>query len=116
MAKAANNGALLSADDFLSAVVGEAVEHTIPGVGTVRVRGLEFAEVSRLQRTHGDDNDAMMLEAIGLVLEEPKLTEEQIERLRHAKAGFVTNLWAKIAALSAMDDSEMLEGEAGGGS
>lgn len=110
------NKAILSADAFLAGIAGETVQHTIPGVGAVKIRSLTAAEVNRLNDRHAGNNIAMMIDGVALGLVDPALDEDQVARLNDAKPGHLVSLWQRISLLSGLGDGEMLAGEAGGGS
>lgn len=93
----------LSADDFLAGITGHAVDFTLEGVGTVRLRGLTALEMSEFANMETKDMAAQVaatnrLVAYGLV--EPKLSAEQVDALSKAQALFVKALSDRIQELS----------------
>ena len=108
--------ATISAADFLKAVTGEAQPFAVPGVGTVLIRALTFAEAERITTAHKDNTSEMMLQAMVTGLVEPAFSAEEVEALRKSSAGPVMRIAARIMQLSGMTETAVLEGEAGGGS
>jgi len=108
--------ATVSATDFIKAVTGEAQPFDVPGVGTVLIRALTFAEAERITSAHKDNTAEMMLQAMVTGLVEPKFSAEEVTALRTSSAGPVMRIAARIMQLSGMTDTVALEGEAGGGS
>lgn len=77
----------------------------MPGVGTIRVRGLNRAEAMAVQAANGTAATERKILAFGMV--EPELTEAEVGQWQKASlAGAIEVVSRKIAALSGMlDDS-----------
>jgi hypothetical protein len=81
--------------------LGEA-DVEIPGVGTVRVRGLSRAEVMSIQNT-AEGTEAIERKMLALALIDPKLTEEEVGKWQHASvAGELEPVTHKVTELSGM--------------
>lgn len=77
----------------------------IPGVGTVRVRGLSRAEVLTFQELEPADRERKWFAA---AMVEPKLTEEEVEQWRSATTFAELELVSeKIAELSGMGETSV---------
>lgn len=73
----------------------------LPGVGTVRVRGLSQAEAHMVEQVKGTAARERKILALGLV--EPQLTEVEVGRWQAAApSGEVTRAALKVAELSGM--------------
>jgi hypothetical protein len=107
---------ILSADDFLTALAGEATDYDLPGVGVVKIRPIPYIDTQRLLREHAGDEMALMMGALVAGLVEPQLSEADIERLQRGATGPVIDLARRIMAISGMGPREELENLAGGGS
>lgn len=82
----------------------------VPGVGTVRVRGLSRAEVLSLQRAEGRDTLTTERKMLALALVDPVLTEAEVGRWQKAcAAGELEVVSNKVAALSALRDGAAKE-------
>lgn len=76
-------------------------EVEIPGVGTVRVRGLTRGEVFRVQQVKGTDAIERKILAMGMV--DPPLTEQEARRWQHnSPAGEIDLVADKIRELSGL--------------
>ena len=77
----------------------------VPGIGTVRVRGLSRAEANAIQKLTGTEKFEQKILAYGMV--DPALTEDEVARwLRAASYGELEPVVARIGELSGlMDDS-----------
>ena len=101
----------LNADDFLDGIAGEAVDMEIPGLGTVKIRSLEYMDLQRINKmARGDEMEAgFQIAIVGLV--EPQLNTEQIERLKKSKPGVIAQIAKRVSELSGIrDDIENLVG------
>jgi hypothetical protein len=103
----------LNLDDFLTGITGGTADLDI-GIGVVKVRALEFAEVQAIRHQAGDDDlmAALLTAMTGLV--EPKLSREHLEQLNHARAGVIGTISRRILELSGM--AEEAEKKVGTGS
>lgn len=108
--------AKISASDFLAAIVGETVEHNVPGVGIVTIRSLDAVLGKRLFETYAKDEGELFAQIVRHGLVEPQLSDDDLAALRAAKAGPIMKLATAIMQLSGMSDDETMAGEAGGGS
>jgi predicted Zn-dependent peptidase len=108
--------AYLSKADFLAAITAEPEDLAVPGVGTVRVRGLTTYEANSLYARYEKDNAELLVRALLAGLVEPAFTEDDLPALRNAAAGKLAPVAQRIMDLSAMSKSEDALGEAGGGS
>lgn len=73
----------------------------LPGVGTVRVRGLSQAEAHMVEQTKGTQARERKILALGMV--DPELTEAEVGQWQKAApAGEVTRAALKVAELSGM--------------
>jgi len=106
----------INKSDFLAALAGIPVDYELPGVGTVKVRGLTLLESNELQRKHGNDGAAVMCEAITLCVVEPKLDAADVEAIQRGQQGIVVELGNKILTLSGLKQDGDLEKKAGNGS
>lgn len=95
-------GKYLSADEFLAGITGESVDFEIAGLGTVKVRALEFAEIQKIDREAKGDNlqSALLMVLYGLV--EPALTQANLEALQKAKPGIIRQLSDHVSKISGM--------------
>lgn len=98
----------LSTDDFLAGATARAIDHEIPGLGTVKVRGLETLELEQIDAAVGDGgNMRWALLAVSAALVEPKITPEQAE---HMIPGVVKDISVVVARLSGLSgDAEKNE-------
>lgn len=105
----------LSVDAFLAGATAQAIDHDVPGLGTVRVRGLETLELEQIDAAVGDGgNMRWALLSVATALVEPKITPEQAERMI---PGVVKDLSEVIARLSGLaKDAEKNEQTPGAGS
>jgi len=106
----------LSADDFLAGVMGEAVDYQVKGLGWVKVRPLEYAEVQKLYSKYEKDVMALTFHVAVAGIAEPKLSEDQVKQLEKARAGVITDISKRIMELSGMSEAAELENLAGSGS
>lgn len=75
----------------------------VPGVGTLRVRGLNRAEAMHVQAANGTEATERRILALGLV--DPELTEAEVGRwMKAATAGELEPVSRRIAELSGMLD------------
>ena len=94
----------ISTEEFLAGILGETVDLQIAGFALpVKVRGLEFVDIQRIDRlSKGDELQAALhMASVGLV--EPKLTPEQ---LSHARPGVIRQITKAVRELSGMSDGE----------
>lgn len=98
------SGSYISADDFLTGVLGQAADFEVSGVGTVQVRSLTFAEVRSINQAHKGDEEGIALAAVVTGLVQPALSAEQAARLEQARPGVVAELSQRIMQLSGMMD------------
>lgn len=94
---------MLSKTELLARRLGEA-EYEIPGVGTVRMRGLSRAEVLELRSLEGGvaATDRRML---SLALVDPPVTEDDVATWQqNSNPGEIEALTLAIADLSGMGD------------
>lgn len=76
-------------------------EIDIPGIGTVRVRGLNRAEAMRVQATKGVEATERLILSLGMV--DPELTEAEAGRWQKASAaGEIEPVATRIAELSGL--------------
>lgn len=104
----------LSADDFLTGITGGTEDLTIPGVGTIKVRALDYLDLQRINREAGGDEmqAGFLMAAVGIA--EPKLSEQQLEQLQKARPGVIAQISKRVSELSGM--SKSAENLAGAGS
>lgn len=109
---------ILSASEMLAALVGQPVEYTVDGLGTVRVRGLTMLEYERLRLTAGQSEVATLLGVVEAGMVEPKLTREELEQAALGSVELLRPVFTHIMALSAnvKDDEEAQASFGGGGS
>lgn len=80
----------------------------IPGVGTVRVRGLNRVEAMKVQAAKGPEATERVILALGMV--DPPMTEADAGRWQKAApAGEIEPVSTKIAELSGMLDTSAKE-------
>lgn len=80
----------------------------IPGVGTVRVRGLSRVEAMLVQKAQGVDATERRILAYGMV--DPEMTEVEVARWQKSSvAGEIEPVSRKIAELSGMLDNSAKE-------
>lgn len=82
-------------------------EVEVPGVGNMRVRALNRAEVMLLQGMARDGRDAATVERrmLSMALVDPKLTEAEIGQWQNASvAGELEPVSDKVTELSGLDD------------
>lgn len=80
----------------------DAVE--VPGVGTVRVRGLSRLDVLTMQRADRETPGAFERKMLSLALIDPELTEDDVERWqRAANPEEIDPVLDKVNELSALD-------------
>lgn len=105
----------LSTDAFLAGATARAIDHNIPGLGTVKVRGLETLELEQIDAGVGDGgNMRWAILAVATALVEPKITPGQAE---HMIPGVVKELSEVIAQLSGLSgDAEKNDSPPGDGS
>lgn len=73
----------------------------IPGVGTVRVRGLNRIEAMHVQAANGPEATERRIMALGMV--DPVMTEAEVGRWQKASAaGEIERVSTRIAVLSGM--------------
>ena len=106
----------INKSDFLAALAGIPVDYELPGVGTIKVRGLTLLESNELQRKHNNDGLAVMCEAITLCVVEPKLDAADVAVIQRSQQRLVLELGHKIQVLSGMVQDEDLQKKAGNGS
>lgn len=106
---------VVSKADFFAALKREEKYYDLPGVGTVKIRGMSVAEAQRLYQAHEKSRPDLVVAVVQTCMTEPQLAEEDAQALYDAKAGPVTKLFEEIMAMSA-DPTEELAGEAGAGS
>lgn len=88
----------------------------IPGVGTVRVRGLTRHEVLAAQQGRLGDTMAAERAMLALGMLDPKLTEDEVARWQRAcPAGEMEPVTRKIQELSGMLDGSPKSGLRGDG-
>lgn len=107
---AETKGAYLSAEDFLSAIAGETIDHEIKAggrvVGKVQLRTLEFAAVQSAVSRFKDNHGELMLWALDNALVTPQLTDAQREQVRKGKPGPLLELAKHIMQISGMTDED----------
>lgn len=80
----------------------------VPGIGTVRVRGLNRAEAMAVQGAKGTEATERKILALGMV--DPELTESEVGQwMKAAPAGELQPVSEKIAELSGMLDGSAKE-------
>ena len=104
----------VNADDFLLGIVGGAADLEISGVGTIRVRAIDYMDLDRINReAQGNEIMAGFLMASAAIVE-PQLTEEQLQLLQKARPGVIAAISKRVQELSGI--REDMENLAGGGS
>lgn len=103
----------ISADDFLTGILGTSEDYVVPTVGTVRIRPLTMAEARALSQKYGGDTFGLTIGAIVAGLEQPRLTEEQVAQLERGAAGPMSELAQRIMALSGMITDKAIEEKLG---
>ena len=105
----------INASDFLAAITVQPVSLDVPHIGRVQVRGLTLLEMQSIGETIKQDNRLAAIEAIGMAMESPKLTTEQIhqldEGLRAGGIDTINIIASRIFELSALAGTEADEGE-----
>lgn len=104
----------VNADDFLLGIVGGAADLEISGVGTIKVRALDYLDLERIH-AEADGNEVragFMMASAGIV--EPKLNEEHLGLLQKARPGVIAAISRRVQELSGI--REDMENLAGGGS
>ena len=106
----------LSEADFLTGITGGTEDFHIEGVGTIRIRALEYQDVARIDReAQGDSMRAGFLLAAAAIME-PALTPEGMQQLEHARPGVLLAITRRVNEISGLGDQENLEKKAGIGS
>ena len=92
----------LKLDDFLTGITGGTTDLEIKGLGTVKLRALEFGEVQAIRQAAGDDDmqSAKLSVLAGMV--EPKLTEAHLAALDKARAGVIGLISQRVLGISGM--------------
>jgi hypothetical protein len=104
----------LSADDFLVGITGGTDDLSIPGVGTIKVRALDYIDVQRINKeSAGDEMQAGFLMACSGIVE-PKLSADHLAQLQKARPGVIALISKRVSELSGM--REDIEKKAGNGS
>lgn len=106
---------VISKADFFAALKREEKYYDLPGVGTVKIRGMSVAEAQRLYQAHEKSRPDLVVAVVQTCMTDPELTDEDARALYDAKAGPVTKLFEEIMAMSA-EATEELQGEVGTGS
>lgn len=114
----------LSNEDFMKGITGQEIDWEVPGLGWVRIRGLEVLENAQLYEGifdgDGDPPPAERVESvvrvIGAGLVQPKLTKAEIAKLHRGIPGPITALYNKIQAISGIGDEEDVKNSLGAGS
>lgn len=76
-------------------------EIDVPGIGTIRVRGLNRGEAMMVQEAKGTEATERRIIALGMV--DPPLTEDEVKRWqRAAPAGEIEPVSRRIAELSGL--------------
>lgn len=76
-------------------------DYEIPGVGTVRIRGLNRVEAMHVQAANGPEATERRIMSLGMV--DPTLTEAEVGQWQKASAaGEIEAVSTKIAELSGM--------------
>jgi hypothetical protein len=88
----------LTASDLLAGLLGEEEDVEVEGLGTIRIRPLGMPEAMRIGSASKDDAEKFV-QLLARALVEPKLTEEQIERLYYATADKLTPIIDRITAM-----------------
>ena len=105
----------INASDFLAAITVQPVSLDVPHIGRVQVRGLTLLEMQSIGETIKKDNRLAAIEAIGMAMESPKLTTEQIhqldEGLRAGGIDTINIIASRIFELSALAGTDADEGE-----
>jgi len=99
----------LTADAFLTGILGTSEDYILPTIGTVRIRPLTMAEARALSAKYGGDTFGLTIGAVAAGLEQPRLTEEQIAQLERGAAGPMSELAQRIMALSGMIPNKATE-------
>lgn len=97
-----SDGAIISKDAFLKASLPES-EFNVPGLGTIRLRGLSRAEVVRFAELDFDGREVHTL-ACGIVA--PELTEDEVREWRSTVVSRTVRLINdEIIKLSALNEN-----------
>lgn len=106
----------VSGAHFLAAIVREDKYYDLQGVGLVKIRGLSTKEAQDISQKYEDNRAALVVNVVAVGLTEPALTEEQVAALYDAKSGPISRLFEEISSMSAIAQTEKLQGEVGTGS
>lgn len=104
----------LSANDFLTGIAGTSEDFEIPNLGTIQIRSLSVMDVRRIEKEGEGDPMKMGLLMTQAGIVNPKLTQEQAERLQDSHPGTVAAISKRISVLSGL--SEDVEKKVGNGS
>lgn len=104
----------LELDDFLAGITGGTTDIEIKGLGLVKIRALEFAEVQAIRQKAGDDDLQLTKLSVLVGMVEPKLTEAHLAALDKARAGVIGLISQRVLEISGMTSEA--EKKAGTGS
>lgn len=107
--------AYLSTDEFLDGILGKTEDHEIPGLGTILIRSLNYADVRLIEGQAKGDNLLSALLMAQACIVEPKLSKEQLEGLEKGSPGVIGAISTHTATLSGLRDAD-IEKKAGDGS
>lgn len=110
----------LSADEFLTGIVGGTQDLELAGIGTIQIRALTILDVERIARESADNDvrAGLLMAAAGIV--DPVLSPEQMQRIEQARPGIVATISQAVQRLSGIArdaaEAEHLENFPGNGS
>lgn len=107
--------AYLNADEFLGGIIGKTEDHEIPGVGTILIRSLDYADVRIIEGQAKGDNLLSALLMAQACIVEPKLSKDQLQQLEKGLPGVIGAISTHAATLSGLRDAD-IEKKAGDGS
>ena len=94
----------LSADDFLTGIVGGEEDIELTGIGKVRIRSLEALEIQQIRAQAADDEMQMSFLAVLQGLVEPELSADHLSAIQRAKPGIIAILTRRIMEISGMGE------------
>ncbi len=98
----------LSAGDLLAGIIGNAIDYDVPGLGTIQLRALSFAEAAQINQLGGDAM-AINRAALKAGIVSPALSDDQVEQLMSANVSVIAGIVQKILQLSGMNEDEELK-------
>jgi hypothetical protein len=94
----------ISADDFLTGILGEPIDLDVPGLGRVQIKPLSMLEVKQMREQYGADGMGLTVGAVAMGMVAPKLDKEQAARLWEARPGPLTTIGQRILEISGMTE------------